>query len=200
LAEPWRTVSDSILYSMQFRAELGATEAMRFAQEIVRRPLQYYTAEQEYAAIAEALQSGASLTEDMPGSPGELEYRDFLRRLLECLDALRPWPEPPLRPVDVSQWHDFAASRLVARIKLSVAGVEQHTHRAFRRTDAVSNRVLGLRLSSGAEVVLVDGFWAPDSTDIALLQRDPRLAPEQVIAEFSSAAGLSQDQVEALAS
>jgi hypothetical protein len=199
MAEMWRTVSGSILYSMQFQAELGEAEAMSFAQEIIRRPLLYYTAGQEYAGIAEALQSEASLTEGMPGSRGEREYRDFLRLLLDCLDTLRPWPEQPLRPVDVSQWHDFGACRLVARIKLNVARVEERVHRVFRHIDVIPNRVLGLRLRSGAEVVLVDSFWAPGSLDVALLQRDQGLPPEQVIAEFSSAAGISQDQVEPLA-
>jgi hypothetical protein len=195
MPELWRDVSDSILFSMQFEERLGNAEALRFAREIISRPLKYLTAEEEYAAIAEALRSDARLTELVPESHGEQEYRDFLRRVLSSLDALRPWPDLPFRPVDVSQWHDFDAARLTARIKLSVIGVERQVHRAFRHTDAVRNRVLGLRLRSGTEVVLVDDWWAPGSKDVALLQRDPHQPPAQVIAEFLEATGLTKDQI-----
>jgi hypothetical protein len=198
VAELWRNVSDSILESMQFE-ELGNAEALRFAREIIGRPLQYLTAEEEYAAIAEALGTDARLTELDPGPHGEQEYRDFLRRVLSSLDALRPWPELPFRPVDVSQWHDFDGASLVARIKLSVLGVERQLHRAFRHAYVVPNRVLGLRLNSGTEVVLVDKWWAPGSKDVALLQRDPGQPTAQVIAEFRDATGLTGDQVVPLA-
>jgi hypothetical protein len=200
MPELWRDVSDSILFGMQFEERLGNAEALRFAREIISRPLKYLTAEEEYAAIAEALRSDAMLTELVPESHGEQEYRDFLRRVLSSLDAQRPWPELPFRPVDVSQWHDFDDARLVARIKLSVIAVERQLHRAFRHTDAVRNRVLGLRLRSGTEIVLADDWWAPGSKDVALLQRDPRQPPAQVIAEFRDATGLTGDQVVPLAS
>jgi hypothetical protein len=199
VADQWSAVSDSILESVQLEKELGNTEAMRLGREIVRRPLRYLTTEEEYAAIAEALRTDADLSERIPSPHGEQEYRDFLRRLLNCLDALRPWPELPFRPVDVSGWHDFNDARLTARIKLSVIGVERQLGRAFRHTDGVQNRILGLRLNSGTEVVLVDKWWAPGSKDVALLQRDPRQPPAQVIAEFRDATGLTGDQVVPLA-
>jgi hypothetical protein len=198
VADLWRRVSNSILDSMQFERELGDPEVARFAHEMIRRPFTYLTTEQEYAAITEALGTDVRLTELIPGPHREQEYRDFLKRLLDRLDAMRPWPEPPLRPVDVSQWPDLADAQLVARIRLGPVKVEERLQRGTWQDGDLYRRVMALRLRSGTELALVARWW-PDSKDVALLLRDPHEEPPAAVAEFRSATGLGADEITLLA-
>jgi hypothetical protein len=90
-------VSMAVLYSVQFNRYLDDEEVTRIAQAMLKRPLiQDLTPQEEYAALVEALGLSVKLTELIPQQThGEQEFRDFLRRLLDRLDAMRPWPELP---------------------------------------------------------------------------------------------------------
>lgn len=192
-----RGVSGVILYSVLFDQELGDNAAARVATRAVENPDAYLTTEQIYTGIAEALASNEMLTESWPGHQhGEQQYRDFLARVARHLDAMRPWPQRPFQAVDPMSWHDLDHARLTGRIKLSIIGVEGRLHHAFGQvTDG--RQVMTVRLKSGPGVALIAQWW-PDSKDIALLQRDPRLPPAHVLAEFCIATGISPDDITVL--
>jgi hypothetical protein len=183
-----------ILYGVMFEKELGDDLATSVAQRAIEHPQAYLTTEQIYAGITEALQSREVLTDAIPGNQqGEQEYRDFLAKVARNLDTMRPWPQRPFQPVDPLSWYDLDFARLIARVNLSVIDVERRLNQVFGRAGD-GGRVLTLRLRSGAEVALFANWWA-DSKDVALLQRDPRLQPADVLAEFCTATGITPDEI-----
>jgi hypothetical protein len=183
-----------ILYSVMFRQELDDHLAASVAQRAIEHPDGYATTEQIYAGITEALQSSTTLTESIPGHRhSEQDYRDFLDRVARHLDAMRPWPERPFQAVDPMSWHDLGYARLMARVRLSIIDLERRLRQVFGQAPD-GGRVMALRLKSGVEVALVADRW-PDSRDVALVQRDPRQRPADVLAEFCSATGITPDQI-----
>lgn len=183
-----------ILYGVMFEKELGDELAASVAKRAVEHPDAYMTTEQIYAGIAEALQSHEVLTDAIPGSrQSEQDYRDFLARVARHLDGMRPWPERPFQVADPQSWYDLDYARPIGRVELSIIDVERRLHRVFGQV-ADGSRVMALRLKSGVEVALFAQWW-PDSQDIALLQRDPRLLPADVLAEFCMATGITADEI-----
>jgi hypothetical protein len=199
VTEPSYGASNLILYTVLFERELGDAAAARVAQRVISQHDDGFTAENMYAGIAEALGSTAKLTEACPGhAHDEQGYRDFLRRLMDRLDALRPWPQHPFVNLDVSRWHDLGDARLVARIRLTPLQTQRLLHRVFWRIGD-GHEVVALRLKSGTEFALVAGWW-PGSKDVALLLLDADQVPGQAVAEFRSATGLGDGQVSLIGS
>jgi hypothetical protein len=194
MAEWWRGFSNVVLYGLLFDDALDDAVVDRVAQGIIEQPFMP-TSEQDYAAIAEALRSGARLTDSLPNNPhAEHDYRDFLERVLDRLDSMRPWPVPPYVAIDVPQWQYLDGAQAVARIHLGHMKIAARIHRAFRQAAQYGGRILVLRLRSGSEVAMVYPWW-PDSTDVAVLVRNPYQAPPEVVEEFRVATGLTQDEV-----
>lgn len=192
----WQLVNQVILYSLLGETSPGEARLARVAKRAVEHPDAYLTTAEIYAGIAEALRSDAPLTESLPGTkPSEQEYRAFLGRLLDRLDAMRPWPERPFQVLDPSQWQDLDQMLLTARIRLDLLLLQQRLHRSFGHVG--DREVLALRLKTGTEVALVAHWW-PGSDDIALLQKDPHLPPGRVAEQFEVATGLTPDEVSVL--
>lgn len=193
MTEPAHGVSNMVLYSLLSVERLDDDIVYSVAERAIVRPDGYRTTQQMYTGIAEALRSDDVLTAAIPNSRhGEDEYRDFLRRLLQRLDELRPWPEQPFLLTDPELWYDIDHARLIGRVKLSVTGVQRRVRVPFGKL--WDRLVMTLRLRSGAEVALVADWW-PDSKDVALLERDPRLEPADVLAEFCIATGITPDEI-----
>jgi hypothetical protein len=187
-------VSNKILYGVMFEKELSDDLATSVAERAIEQPGANITTEQTYAGIINALHSNAVLTESIPGHRhSEPDYRDFLARVARNLDAMRPWAQGPFQAVDPLSFYDLDYARLIARVRLNILGIEQRLHQVFGRAGD-GGQVMALRLKSGAEVALVAQWW-PDSTDVALLERDPRLQPADVLAEFCVATGITPDEI-----
>ncbi|NGO13989.1 hypothetical protein G5C60_41965 [Streptomyces sp. HC44] len=93
----------AILYCVQFSRELGESEVERIARMMLEQPFYDLTTEEEYASITAALAED-SWDRDLSWQPhDESSVRDFLRRLLERLDELRPWREPPFRALGLDR-------------------------------------------------------------------------------------------------
>lgn len=60
--------------------------------------------------------------------------------------------------------------------RLDLLLLQRRLHRVFGHIGDLE--ILALRLKTGTEVALVTHWW-PDSGDVALLQRDPHLTPEE---------------------
>jgi hypothetical protein len=192
--ERWRGVNNAVLYSVQFRAELNDAVVDRIARAVLNEPLWDLTPQQEYEALAEALQSDAQLTALIPEKHSEETYRDFLRRLLARLDEIRPWPELPFQELSKSRWESFASARPAARITLGFKKMQERLHRGLAKLDDSNRRIVMLRLRSGDEVALVTPWW-PGSDDTAMLQRESGRPAEQVVAQLINDTGLTADEV-----
>lgn len=196
MTQPVAGVSNMILYGVQFTDELDDHAVEGVAKRAIENPGANLTTEEMYAGIVEALASDETLTELIPGHQhGEQEYRDFLARVVQRLDAMRPWPERPFQPVDPRSWGSLDSARLIARIRLSILKVEPRLRTTFSRVED-GRRVIALRLKSGAEVVLVAKWWS-ESKDTALLLRDPHGSAADVLEEFCTATGITRDEIEA---
>ena len=115
----------------------------------------HVTAGDQYADLVRALASDAQLTELIPDAHTEPSFRAFLSNVLRKMDALRPWPEPPFRPMPVSEWKNFAEARPIARVDLSWVRVQERVHQTFYVPEGTDLEVLLLRMASGAEVAFV---------------------------------------------
>ncbi|GAA2651639.1 hypothetical protein [Streptomyces vastus] len=131
----------AVLYCVQFSRELGESEVERLARMILEQPFYDLTTEEEYASIEAAL-AEESWERDLSWQPhDEPSVRDFLRRLLEHLDALRPWQEPPFRSLGLDRWEEYKRGTLLAYVRLDLPGRDpMHAHQADvtgRRSGAV---------------------------------------------------------------
>ncbi|MEV5747944.1 hypothetical protein AB0L00_09005 [Actinoallomurus sp. NPDC052308] len=192
----WRAIINGILHNVQFSRQLDDSVIERVAQRIIKRPQFDLTPEEEYTALTEALRSGDQLVGDIPLRHDEPSVREFLIKVQNRLDALRPWPAPPYLYVDIANWNRFDGARPIARIHLWYIDVQGRLQRGFSKVDAGREALL-LRLKSGAEVALVTPWWI-GSDDIALMQIPSALPQEHILAEFKAATGFTDDEVTAL--
>jgi hypothetical protein len=196
-------VVGSLLYSVKSEP-LDDALVQRRTRALIEEPIGELTAAEEREAIAEALASNAKLRdltaipEWIPNAPTEDQFRDFLARVLASLDAERPWPPPPHQALDVSRWTGYAGGSVVARLPMDHVMVEERLQYGFRPVEEGGARrnVLILRLRSGDEVALVSPWW-PDSSDVAVLSRDPERTPEDVVAALVDGTALRPDEVQA---
>ncbi|MGH3427820.1 MAG: hypothetical protein ACRDQZ_09685 [Mycobacteriales bacterium] len=195
----------TLLYTGKFE-KLDDALAERRARALIEEPLGELTIEEEYQAIVEALGSDATLTRviELPEwikGHTEQEFRDFLQRLLNQLDAKRPWLEPAHRELSFRGWSDYHYARVVGRIKLpylaASGSATSRTNYGFRHVNEGDHKrnVLILRLRSGDEVALA-GPWWPNSKDVALLSRDPQRTPQQIVGALIDATRFTPEEIE----
>lgn len=197
-----QVVVGSLLYIVKFDRRDDAL-ADRMARGLIGEPLQELSLEEEYQGLVEALASDATLSEvirmsGIRSAPGEEEFRDFLRRVVNRLDAMRPWPPPPHRELNQSRWPaEYANARLVGRITMRYVAAQGKLNYVFGgvQDGDIKRQVLILRLRSGDEVALVTPWW-PDSKHVAVLSRDPNRPPSEVLAALFDGTRFTPDDVE----
>jgi hypothetical protein len=187
-----RGLSNAVLYNLIFKP-LDDSEANRIATGLITEPLWTFTPQEEYEALVAALGSDGDLTTDIPVPHGDAEYRDFLKRVIDRMDAMRPWPELPFAELDVARWPSFASSAPIARIAHSYPYVEGLFHRTFTGLEPGRSALI-LKLKSTTEVAFVAPWW-PDSDDVAIFRNDPNVAAQQVIDELQKLTGLDPETV-----
>lgn len=201
LSDPARRVVGTLLYTGKFE-QLDDTLVDRRARALIEEPLDELTTDDEYRAIDEALRSHVQLSrvitlpDFITERHSEQDFRDFLRRLLERLDAMRPWPEPPHRELNVERWGDYRNARVVGRVAMSGMNPKGLVNYVFTSMDDGGRElyVLILRLWSGDEVALA-GPWWPDSTDTAVLSNDPQRSAADIMAALVDGTGLTSGDV-----
>ena len=188
----WRGAVNGVLYTVQFHESLTRDLAADRAQMLLKQPLAGFTEEQQYDALREAVESGTDLTQLIPEPHSEQDFRQFLVLLIEELDALRPWPEPAFRALDVSRWDELGELTVIARLPVVVPRVEAKISTVFWKLDDLGKRAAVLRLtSSGAVVAFVAGWW-PDSRNVALAAA-PEHDPNAIIDELTTSTDLTSD-------
>ncbi|WP_128377614.1 hypothetical protein [Streptomyces cavernae] len=137
---------------------------------------------EQYEGIKAALDADV-WEQDLSWQPhGEAEIRDFLRRVLERLDELRPWQEPPYRSLGLDRWEEFRRGTLLAHVRLSPQ------YPLFARLRDVPGDESGLRglvltLRSGDEVALL-APPLPGKDDAVLMAAPPHRPAPDVIEAF----------------
>ena len=188
-------VVTAILYCVQFSRELDDGEVERIAAMVLERPFYDLTVEEQYAGI-EAVLAAPAWEDDLSWQPhGEAAVRDFLRRLLQRLDALRPWREPPYRSLALERWEEYRTGRLLAHVRL-YAPPQDPLFSRLRPVPGDEHRLRAalLRLRSGDEVALV----APPLSgagDAVLMARAPHRPAPQVIDAFVTHTGYARERV-----
>ncbi|QIS12184.1 hypothetical protein [Nocardia arthritidis] len=135
MTEEWRGVVNAILYVVQFN-ELGPAEVSRVSRDLLTKPFFDLTADQEYRALLEALESGAELNATIGTRHSEAEIRDFLNRIVAELDDMRPWPEvswPEIEPTSTVPRGSIARYRTTP-IHPEFVGEEVPGNRVWRDT------------------------------------------------------------------
>jgi hypothetical protein len=193
MPEEWRGVSNAVLYGLIFKPTLDDSEVDRIANELITEPLWTLTPQQGYDRLVEALRSDVDLNSDLQTPHSDAEYREFLKRLVDRMDALRPWPELPFQELDTSRWSSFVGSQPIARIDESYPYVQGLFHRVFTGLEPGRSGLI-LRLKSGTEVAFVAPWW-PESDDVAILRHDPQIPAQQVIDELHKLANLDPELV-----
>lgn len=194
-------VIGTLLYSVKFE-NLDDELVDRRARALIEEPLVELRPIDEYEAIVEALQSSAKLTEVIrlpefiPEPHSEQDFRDFLRRLTERLDAMRPWPEPQHRELHDSRWSDYDGARVVGRIKMDYVDAQQRINYGFRGVMDRGHkvRVLILHLKSGDEVALVTPWWS-GSEEVAILSGSIHRRPAEVLEALIDATRFTSEEV-----
>ncbi len=187
----WRGVVNGILYTVQFQQELDDAQVERTARAMIAEPLYDLPTVEIRDAVSAALDSDEQLTQLIPEAHGEAEFRAFLRRVVERLDALRPWPEPAYRRLPAETWRELAGAPVVAHVPLSHVKLQERLRKLFQPVadGAVRRPVLVLRLAAG-DVVAFAGSTQPAGTGVDVHYAGPRPAAE-VLRDLQAAAGLS---------
>ncbi|MGW1004992.1 hypothetical protein [Streptomyces sp. NPDC002520] len=185
----------AILYCLQFSRELADEEVERISRMILERPFHDLTTEEQYAGIEAALAADAWAT-DLSWQPhDEPSVRRFLRRLLDRLDALRPWQEPPFRNLGLGRWEEFKHGALLAHVRLCSPAQDQ-LHARLRTVPGDEYRLRGLvlRLRSGDEIALV-APPLPNGAEAVLMAVRPHRPAQKVVEAFLAHTGYPRDRV-----
>ena len=189
----------AILYCLQFSRELSDEEVERISRMILERPIYDLTVEEQYAWIEAAL-AAVAWEEDLSWQPhDEPSIRDFLRRLLERLDTLHPWQEPPFRNLGFGRWEEYRRGARLAHVRLYSPSQDQ-LHARLRTVPGDEDRLRGLvlRLRSGDEVALV-APPLPNGYDAILMAVAPHRPAAKVIEAFLTHTGYACERVSPVA-
>jgi hypothetical protein len=186
---------EAVLYCLQFSRSLGDDEIERISGMILERPFHDLAVEEQYAGIAAAL-AADHWRADLSWQPhDEASVRNFLRRLLARLDALRPWQEPPFRALGTDRRPEYTRGTLLAHVRLS-SPAQDRLHARLRTVpgDEHGLRGLVLRLRSGDEVALVAPPVA-DGDEAVLMAVPPHRPARTVIDAFLAHTGHPRERV-----
>ncbi|MBF6286405.1 hypothetical protein [Nocardia cyriacigeorgica] len=190
-------IINAVLYSVQFDDLASPHTVRKIADNVLVRPYLGANPEEVYEALVAGLASGDQLTSAIPSNHGEAEFRRFLGAVVERLDGMRPWPEPPFRWLPEDRFEDFVNGVVIAVSHRPVWRIEQVLGRSFQRRTDSQQEFLLLQLRSGAEVGFVAPYW-PDSSSIAILTTTRDRAAEDVLRELIECTDLEPRQVTAL--
>lgn len=192
MANDWRLVVNAVLYMTQFSPALNQAEVERVSTTLLGKPLGSLTQEQEYRALTDALESGQDLDPIVKVKHSPAEVRDFLSKVVAELDAMRPWPVPPLRELSITRWSNSASVIPIGQIAVGWPAIEGRVGKTFKRMECGRGVVVALR--SGSELALIwPSRTGKSATDIFSLSQD---RPGSVIKqELLDATSLTADVI-----
>lgn len=178
----WNGVVNVIFHNVRSEKSLDDELVERITRALLTEPIGTMTPAQEYETLANGLRRGTPLPTvvSMRQSPAEL--RNFLARIVNRMDELRPWTDPPFMPLPHDRILDFGNPQPIARIDLSKNHVEAVVARPFQYT--ADGAYLLLQLRSGA---IIGMFWpfTPGRDDVMLASMIPGQDPVRLIDELA---------------
>ncbi|WP_157181716.1 hypothetical protein [Nocardia testacea] len=188
-----RAVVNAILHDVQFADTLTAAEVDRTSSSLLHNPLWSLTPEQEYQSIVDALESGSEIGSIVGPRHSEDAVRNFLRQVVDRLDALRPWPDLPFQELPETRWSEFSGAPAIARVDVSWPEIETRVGRIFTESVPDSRQYLLLRLRSGIEVGFV---WPGENEDsTAIVAPDASVPEADIVQEIVDATDLDSPEV-----
>lgn len=189
----WQGVVNAVLYSIQFdRIDPGTVE--KVVNTLTTRPSFNLTPEDQYHALNEALGAGDPLTSAIPTNHNEEDFRAFLAAVVERMDAVRPWPEPPFRQIEESRFHDLSRAPAIAAIHLPVLVLGGAVGARFVRSHDYDQDFLLLHLRSGSEIGFIWPYWR-DSDAVVVTTTDTTKPPSEILEELVACTRLEPGQV-----
>lgn len=179
----WRPPVDGLAYAVQFDEELTDELAAHHAQRLLDKPIDPYTQQEQYDALAYAAADGDDLGRFAADSHSEADLRDFLSKVVTEMDHQRPWTPPPLQPLRLERWDALGAAPPVAALRLSVTDAMQRLGYTFDDDPDEGREICLLGLANGFEIVLVADYW-PETGNMAVLTHaaEPRQVIEYLLA------------------
>ncbi|WP_252442280.1 hypothetical protein [Pseudonocardia humida] len=160
---PWRGYVHQLTYGADLTGPLDDDAVERIVEGVLRQRVFTQPIEAYYEAASAALASGEHLA-DLPNQD-DAAVRDALIRIVDRLDARRPWPVPPFQQQGVEEWGALAGAPVIGRIPLSQMQVRRTLNRLFDTVEHGGGelKVLVLRLRTGQLVALrsTGAFTAP---------------------------------------
>ncbi|MEU5596444.1 hypothetical protein [Streptomyces sp. NPDC020298] len=195
MVEDWRGVVSGVAYCLIFDRVLDDAVVERVTGLLLRQPLYRLEPEEQYRALLQAVESGTDLASPLAEQHSGEDLRDFLRRVLARMDALRPWSVPPYLRLDGHRFpEEFSGARTIARIAVD----RNHIGARIGWWDTVQQDggewdVLLLRLASGDEVALVVATGA--AGPVVLRHAGPGRPVRSVLKAFCTATGFTRREV-----
>lgn len=193
--ETWRLPVNTVAYGLIFQRDLTDELAAQHAQGLIEQPARPLTNQEQYDALAYAIESGDDLARTCSGVHSEAEIREFLATVLQEMDRLRPWPES-LRVLDIREWQRFENADSIGAVTLPIIHLEGCLQAGFDTAPDDDRCVCLLRLRTGVEIALADNWW-PGSSDVAILTNSAE-APTDLIDELITATRLEAEHVQPL--
>ncbi|MGX1772561.1 hypothetical protein ACWIGW_10635 [Nocardia brasiliensis] len=185
---------DAVLDEIEDAQALGTPNVRRIGTALLERPLCSLTAEEQYQALADALDSGLRITRSRSTAYSENEARDLIVAIVSALDELRPWPVPALRPLTENRWTEFARATVLAHLDIPWPQVEAALGQTFHRAPDGTGQYLPAKLRSGAEIgFLWSGETHQQGTLIVAL--DVRGSREAIAEELATSTGIEPEDI-----
>jgi hypothetical protein len=198
--QQWRGAVNGVLYVVQFEPVLDEQVVATTADQLVARPMFDQPVQRTLDQLREGLASGEQLTGVIPQPHEEAAVRDFVGRLVDRLESMRPFPVPAYRKLPAHSHGEVLSAPAVGRVAYDWKQAADRLRRGIERVD--DRAVLVLQLDSGDVVALVDDWDITPAGghrdgESALLSASPKPAAELVDA-FRAATGFTADEVTAL--
>ncbi|MGK5551205.1 hypothetical protein ACSNOI_06280 [Actinomadura kijaniata] len=189
----WHLFAFTLLHELQSHDPHDQQVIDGFTEKILTQQYLGFTAQETYKLIGRALKSEEPLNDPtLHQRHPEHVSRDFLLRLRQRMDDLRPWPELPYLKVQTWPYSRIKRARPVARIPLDYLLVQERLLRSFDHMYMNSRKhmILCLSLPSGSQVALVTCREEGEhDEDVTVLVRRRTHAAE-VLAELQAVTGL----------
>ncbi|MGC4987702.1 hypothetical protein [Nocardia salmonicida] len=193
MVQNWSGTISYIFYTIQFERELSDDLVGRIANALIVEPIGTMTAEEEYTILRAGLRTHSPLPTVVEMKQGPRELYQFLSRVVERMDALRPWADPEYVQLPREWLSAFDRAQPIARIAMLSNNVSARLGRGFDRTGSDIPFLL-LRLRSGAVIGLFSLYWK-GSDDVMVANGSPDRDPIDGLRELVGAGRLDWQDI-----
>ncbi|MFB7878060.1 hypothetical protein ACFC06_22660 [Nocardia sp. NPDC056064] len=166
------------------------------ANALIVEPIATLTPEEEFRILANGLSKSFATPTLVEMRQTGAELHAFIRRVVDSMEAMRPWSNPEYIRLPADALAAFARPRPIARIRIPVPGVEGRLARTFEY-GSEDGPFLLLRLRSGADIGFFSPVW-PGSDDVMVASADNERDPHSILTELMDTGRFEADKVVSL--